>query len=254
MRAAAAPTLGRLFARPIAHRGLHDPARGIIENSLAAVEAAAQAGYGIEVDIQITADGRAVVFHDEALERLTPATGPVAARPAAELQRMPLKGSAAGDRILGLDELLAAVDGRVPLVVELKTLWNGDPRLAEVAAAAAARYDGPIALKSFDPVLVRTVRRAAPAVARGIIGEAFRDPYWRRHLGFAERFTLRHLLHWPATQPDFVSWSLADLGLPAVRLARRLGVPVMSWTVRSRADAAAAYRRADQIVFQDFRP
>lgn len=254
MRPTAAATLERLFARPIAHRGLHDRRRGIVENSLSAVSAAVAAGYGIEVDIQITADGQAVVFHDETLERLTEASGPVAAQTAAELMRLALKDSAAGDRLFGLDALFDAIGGRVPLVVEIKTLWNGDPRLAEVAAKAAARYGGPIALKSFDPLLVRTVRSIAPDLARGVIGETFRDPYWRPYLPVAERFRLRHLLHWPATRPDFLSWSLADLGNPALRLARRLGVPVMTWTVASPADAERAYRGADQIVFQDFRP
>jgi glycerophosphoryl diester phosphodiesterase len=254
MRPAVAATLTRLFARPIAHRGLHDRRHGIAENSLSAVAAAVAAGYGIEVDVQITADGGAVVFHDETLERMTEATGPVAARTTADLVRLPLRGSTAGDRIFGLDELLATIGGRVPLVVELKTLWNRDPRLAEVAAAAAAAYDGPIALKSFDPLLVRTIRKAAPDIARGIIGEAFRDPYWRPYLSAGKRFALRNLLHWPATRPDFLSWSLADLGLPAVVLAERFGVPVMSWTVASPADAVRAYAGADQIVFQDFRP
>jgi glycerophosphoryl diester phosphodiesterase len=254
MRPEAAPTLTRLFARPIAHRGLHDAEHGMVENSLSAVAAAVAAGYGIEVDIQITADGRAVVFHDETLERLTGAAGPVAGMSAAQLVRLPLRGSAAGDRIFGLEELLATVGGRVPLVIEIKTLWNGDPRLAEIAAAAAATYAGPIALKSFDPLLVRTVRRVAPAIPRGVIGEAFRDPYWRPYLSAAERFDLRHLLHWPATRPDFLSWSLADLTNPALRLARRLGTPVMTWTVASPADAASARAGADQIVFQDFRP
>jgi glycerophosphoryl diester phosphodiesterase len=254
MSAAAGETLERLFARPIAHRGLHDARRGIIENSLSAVTAAVTAGYGIEVDIQITGDGRAVVFHDETLDRLTAATGPVAAQSAADLMQLALRGSAAGDRIFGLDDLLAAVGGRVPLVVEIKTLWNGDGRLARVAAAAAAGYPGPIALKSFDPLLVRTVRDVDPAIVRGVVGESFHDPYWHPYLSATRRFAMRNLLHWPATRPHFLSWSFDDLRRPSVMLARRLGTPVMTWTVTGSALAAGATGRFDQIVFQDFRP
>jgi glycerophosphoryl diester phosphodiesterase len=245
--------LAALFARPVAHRGLHDAARGVIENSRAAVAAAIAAGFAIEVDLQITADGAAVVFHDYALDRLTAARGPVFGRTAAELTAIPLLGSTARDRIWRLEDLLAEVAGRTPLVIELKTLWNGDLRLAGVAARALAGYDGPVSLESFDPALVRAVRQAAPGVLRGAVGCAFHDGDWPA-LGKRRRAAMRHLLHWPLTRPHFLSWDVDDLPRPVVSRARRLGVPVMAWTVRSAATAARAADFADQIVFQDFTP
>jgi glycerophosphoryl diester phosphodiesterase len=253
MRASASP-LAALLARPIAHRGLHDAARGVIENSRAAVAAAMAAGFGVEVDIQLTADGAAVVFHDYRLDRLTEARGPVEAHTAAELTGIGLLGSAAGDCIWRLEDLLAEVGGRVPLVIEMKTLWNGDARLATLAVRALSGYTGPVALKSFDPLLIRAVRAAAPHLLRGIIGCGFNAADWPS-LPAPRRRALRNLLHWPLTRPHFLSWDIDDLPRGVVSLAHRLAeTPVMTWTVTSPAVAARARTLADQIVFQDFVP
>jgi glycerophosphoryl diester phosphodiesterase len=248
------PGLAAFFDGPIAHRGLHDGAAGIVENSASAVKRAVAAGYAVEVDLRAGADGEPVVFHDEGLERLTDARGPVRAHAAAVLAQIPLRGSGNGDRILRLDGLLALVAGRVPLIVELKSDWDGDTGLARRFAAAAARYAGPIAAKSFDPVQVATLGRAAPGLLRGIIGCRFAGPDWR-FLPAARRAALRHLLHWPWTRPHFLSWSVADLPSAAVTLAHRLaGTPVMAWTVRTPAEQARAALYADQMLFEGFRP
>ncbi len=241
-------SLEAAFARPIAHRGLHDRAAGVIENSAAAVAAAIAAGYGVEVDVQPSVDGRLMVFHDDGLERLTAETGPVAARSAAELARIGLAGSAAGDRIWTLDDLLDLAGGRAALVIELKSRWNGDVSAARTLGRRLAAYGGPAVAKSFDPAMVAALRRAAPALPRGIVGCAFADRHWDP-MPAAMRFRLRNLAHWPLTRPDFLSWQVADL--PALA-ARVTGVPVMSWTVRTAADRARAARLADQIVFEGF--
>ena len=110
--------------QPIAHRGLHDAAHGIVENSASAVEAAIAKGYAVEVDLQCAAHGAPIVFHDRTLDRLTAETGAVATRDAAALCRIPLRNSS--DCILSLEGLLGLVDGRVPLLIEVKSTWSGD--------------------------------------------------------------------------------------------------------------------------------
>lgn len=242
-----------LFERPIAHRGLHDRALGVIENTPGAVSRALSHGFAVEIDVQLSADGEAVVFHDETLDRLTVAAGPVAARPLRELREIAFRETA--DRIWALDECLDLVGDRAAVVVEIKSSFAGDMRLADRTAELVARRGGRVAVKSFDPRVVHRVRLRAPQVARGIIGEAFanRDPHWSA-LSAARRFAARNLLHWPLTRPDFLSWSVRDLPRRSVSLARAAGRPVMTWTVRTPEDQARAGLHADQMVFEGFLP
>jgi glycerophosphoryl diester phosphodiesterase len=246
--------LDRLFEHPIAHRGLHDANAGVVENSRSAVLRAVEAGYAFEVDVQISADGEAMVFHDDTLDRLTEEHGPVKARSAAELAAIPLKKSTGGDRIWTLADLLALVDGRVPAIIEIKTHWDHDVRLAERTAQLLAPYRGPAAAKSFDPDMVAAFARRAPNVARGIVGYSY-PAEGEENLPALKRFALRHLLHWPKTRPHFISWGVADLEMPSVRLAHYLtGAPVMTWTVRTPFDQARAGLHADQMIFEGFLP
>jgi glycerophosphoryl diester phosphodiesterase len=241
-----------LFALPIAHRGLHDRARGVIENTPSAVRAAVEAGYGIEVDVQGTADGEAVVFHDDTLDRLTEATGAVAAYTLGELRKIPFRETA--DRFWTLDEMLEEVSGRSPLFVEIKSRFDDGSPLASHVGARLAAYRGPAAAESFDPRMVETLRKEQPGVPRGVIGCAFAEDEDWAELSSGQRFAMRHLLHWPSTKPDFLSWDVHDLPRTAVRLARAIaGTPVSSWTVRTPADQARAGLYADQMVFEGFR-
>ncbi|MFK8251081.1 glycerophosphodiester phosphodiesterase family protein [Ancylobacter terrae] len=242
-----------LVARPIAHRGLHEPAAGIIENTPSAIDAAIAGGYAIEVDLQPTADGEAMVFHDDELERLTTAHGPVKARTARELAALDFRATA--DRMMSLPDLLLRVAGRVPLVIELKSLYDGDARVAERACDVLASYAGPAALMSFDPDLVAAVRRLAPRIPRGITMERrYDDPEWHG-LSAATKFIWGNLLHFPRTQPDFVAHYVKELPAPAATLARRqLGRPLLTWTVRTEEDRAIARAQADQMIFEGFRP
>ena len=242
-----------LFARPIAHRGLHDRAAGVIENTPTSVDRAVEAGYAVEIDVQMTADGEAVVFHDETLDRLTEASGPVSERALADLRRIAFRETA--DRFFTLDECLDLVGGRQALVVEIKSSFGTDLRLAARVAKRLSARGGPVAAKSFDPRVVAALRRRAPRLPRGIIGEAFAhdDPHWAG-LSPARRAAARTLLHWPATRPDFLSWHVGDLERRAVRVARALGRPVMTWTVRTPQDQARAALYADQMVFEGFWP
>lgn len=246
--------LDPLFERPIAHRGLHDANAGIVENSKSAVLRAVEAGYGFEVDVQISADGEAMVFHDERLERLTHETGPVKERTAAELQQIVLKNSAAGDRIWTLTELLELVGGRSAAIVEIKTLWDHDVRLAERTGKLLGAYGGPVAAKSFDPKMVTAFGKAAPHIPRGIVGYAYPED-GEEGLTALKRFALRHLLHWPKTRPHFISWAVRDLEMASLRLAHYMTrAPVMTWTVRTEFDQARASLHADQMIFEGFLP
>jgi glycerophosphoryl diester phosphodiesterase len=249
-RQAAWRDLGWLTAKPIAHRGLHDAARGVIENSASAFTAAIEAGYAIECDLQLSGDGEAVVFHDETLDRLMVGKGLVASHSAAELKSLAFqKGS---DRIQSLDELLAQVHGRVPLVIELKSLWNGNEALVRRTVDITRSYRGPFALMSFDPKVIETVRELAPDMARGIVADRVTHADYDV-LPVAQRLRLRNLAHLPETQPDFISYHWRDLPFPAVTRFRATGRPVITWTSRSRHDAAIALRYSDQVTFEGFR-
>jgi len=240
-----------LTARPIAHRGLHDAARGIIENTASAFAGAIDAGYGIETDVQLSRDGEAMVHHDDVLGRLTEGSGPLAALTATELARVPYRATA--DRMMTLGELCERIAGRVTLVVEIKSHFEGDERLAARTAEVLKSYAGPVAAMSFDPRLVGCLRRMAPALARGVVSErSFTHAEWAR-LSAWQRIGMAHLLHAPSTRPDFVAYRVDDLPAPATRLMRWLGAPVLTWTVRTPQQRERAIQWADQMIFEGFR-
>jgi glycerophosphoryl diester phosphodiesterase len=257
-RRAARPTCGTasalpwLTARPIAHRGLHDAAHGIIENTASAFAAAIAGGYGIETDVQISADGEAMVHHDDALGRLTDGAGALRDLSAADLRCTPFRATA--DRMMTLGELLDLVAGRVPLVVELKSRFDGDLRLAERSAKVLAHYGGPAAVMSFDPAPVIALRRIAPRLARGIVAERrYALPEWDGLMA-TQRLTLPLLLHTWRSRPDFVAYRVADLATLPPRMARRaFGLPLLTWTVRTQQQRAMAAKFADQAIFEGFR-
>jgi glycerophosphoryl diester phosphodiesterase len=243
-----------LTARPIAHRGLHDRAGGVPENTVAAARAAIARGFAIECDVQASADGEAMVFHDHALGRLTEAAQAVSALSAAELGRLAVAGSR--ERIPTLPAFLAAIAGRVPLVVEIKSCFDGDRALAERVAAVVSDYAGPLAVKSFDPGVVAHLRGRVPeGVPRGIVAESTQDDPAYDALPPSERRALAELLHFAESRPDFLSWRVDDLPNAATHLARLLGgLPVMAWTVRTADQRARAAAHADQMVFEGFVP
>ena len=242
-----------LTARPIAHRGLHDAAAGVIENTASAFSAAIASSYGIETDLQISGDGEAMVHHDDALGRLTEGSGRLAAMTAAETRQVRFKDTS--DRIMTLGELCALVAGRVPLVLELKSHFDGDTRLVERTAAVLSGYGGPAAVMSFDPVMVEALRNRAPTVTRGIVAERhYSHPEWDR-LAAAEKWRMAFLLHGLSTRPQFIAYGIRDLPAAAPLIARSLfGLPLLTWTVRSNGDRARAARWADQIIFEGIRP
>jgi glycerophosphoryl diester phosphodiesterase len=220
-----------------AHRGLHGAGR--VENSPAAFAAAIEAGLGIECDVQLSGDGRAMVFHDWELDRLTEEAGPVAGRPAAALAQIALRGS--GERIPSLGELLALVAGKVPLLVEIKSRREVRPdALCGAVLDDLAAYRGEIAVMSFDPRVGHWFRRHAPDVVRGLVVTEENE----RGLTGAIR---RHLALWRAA-PDFLAYDVRDLPSRFAAAQRARGLPLLTWTVRSPQLRKAAKRYADSPI------
>lgn len=248
------PPLPQAFLRaPIAHRALHDRTAGRPENSVEAIEAAIAGGYGIEIDLQPSADGRAMVFHDYKLDRLTAETGPVRARDAATLGRIPLTGGQSG--IPTFAEVLALVAGRVPLLVEIKDqdgqLGPGVGRLEAAAAGDAAGYEGPLAFMSFNPNSVRALSGLAPDIPRGIVTSAYRPGDWA-YLPAGTRDRLRQIPDIEASGAAFISHEAGDLARPRVAELRRTGLPVLCWTIRTPEAEAAARIHADNVTFEGY--
>jgi glycerophosphoryl diester phosphodiesterase len=240
-----------LVARPIAHRGLHDLARGLPENSMGAALAAVAKGYGIECDVRLSRDGAVFVFHDDSLQRLTGQSGEFRACDAAELERLRLAGG--DETIPTLARLLAEVDGAVPLVIELKSDFSGDLSLAPAVAAALGDYAGPVALKSFDPALIAALRADAPRWPLGIVAQSDYDGDEFACLTPSQWRAMTRFTHASETRPDFLSWRAADLPTPLTAFVRAcVPTPVLAWTVRSQDQAAVIGRHADQIVFEGF--
>jgi glycerophosphoryl diester phosphodiesterase len=242
-----------LTARPVAHRGLHDRARGIIENMPGAAQAAIAGNFSIECDIQLTADGEAMVHHDDALGRLNDGSGPLLGKTAAELKAVTFKDTP--ERMMSLGDLCALVNGRVPLVIEVKSHFDGDRRLVSRMAEVLASYSGPAAGMSFDPDQVLALRERMPNLPRGITAErSYEQADWPE-ASPAQRRGMLHLGHAFRTRPHFVAYWVDDLPAPAPWIARHVfGLPLLTWTVRTKEQRERATRYADQMIFEGFRP
>jgi glycerophosphoryl diester phosphodiesterase len=256
-----------LTERPIAHRGLHDAPKGVVENSLEAARAAIEAGFAIECDVQMSVDGEIFVFHDDTLDRLTDRSGALIDKSAAEIRSARLVDAVA-DRVSGdqrprrqiptFAEFLNLVAGRTPIVCELKSRFDRDWRIADRIAAFAETYVGPLAFKSFDPDLIAYLRLRWPLLGPpgrpcpvGIVAEASYDgPGW----DFLTDEQKRDCADWEELmrrQPDFLSFNVDDLPHKTPFFMKELHfLPVMTWTVRSAAQRQAARKWADQIVFE----
>lgn len=246
-----------LLRLPVAHRALHDRSAQRPENSLPAIRAAVRAGYAIEIDLQPSADGEPMVFHDDTLERLTHATGPIRALGTAELQRVQVRDCR--EPIPTLKQVLAEVDGRVPLLIELKdqsgTLMgpiNG--ALEQATAAALQGYEGPVAVMSFNPASVAHMARMAPAIARGITSYEYPQASFADLSPEAEahRQALVAIEAFDAVEASFISHHWTDLSAPRVAELKAQGAAVLCWTIRSPGAEAEARRIADNITFEGY--
>lgn len=241
-------------ATPIAHRGLHDRGRGIVENSRAAATAAIAHGYAIEIDVQRAACGEAMVFHDDTLPRLTGQRGRLADVPAAQLRTFGLTGG--GETIPTLSGILELVAGRVPLLIEIKdqtgTLGPEVGPLESRVAELVSAYDGPVALMSFNPHAIAKLAEIAPAIPRGLTTCAFADDEWP--LSPSRRQHLAAIRDFDPTGACFISHDRTDLANPAVTALKSRGLPILTWTIRSPDQETAARATADNITFEGYRP
>ena len=242
-----------LTARPVAHRGLHDRSKGIIENMPGAALAAIEGNFAIECDIQLAADGEAMVHHDDGLGRLTEGSGVLRDLASGALKAIRFKDTT--ERMMSLGDLCALVGGRVPLVIEMKSHFDGDRRLVRRMAEVLAAYSGPAAGMSFDPDQVLALRELMPRLPRGITAErTYEEADWP-DASPAQRRGMLHLGHAFRTRPHFVAYWVDDLPAPAPWIARHIfGLPLLTWTVRTKEQRERATRYADQLIFEGFRP
>ena len=242
-----------LTARPVAHRGLHDIARGIVENMPAAAQAAIDGNFSIECDIQLSADGEAMVHHDDALGRLTEGVGALLGKTAAELKSVTFKHTP--ERMMTLGDLCSLVAGRVPLVIEVKSHFDGDRRLVKRMAEVLAGYDGPAVGMSFDPDQVLALRGLIPNRARGIVAEREYSAVDWPEASPEQRRGMTHLRHFFRTRPHFVAYWVNELPAAAPWIARNIfRLPLLTWTVRTPEQRTRAAENADQMIFEGFLP
>jgi glycerophosphoryl diester phosphodiesterase len=237
-----------LTGPPVAHRGLWSP-DGPPENSLGAFEAACVAGYGIELDVQLSADGEAVVFHDETLERLTGVEGRLGERTAAALAELRLAGGE--ERIPTLVQTLALVGRRALVLVEIKSRAGEVGPLEQRVQEIIAGHAGPVAVIGFNPYSHAWFAERFPDVLRGLNSHAYREA---SELAAAERAAYARLEHVAIARPHFLALGLDMLPSPVAARHRAEGMPVVAWTVRAPSQWSAVETDCDNLIFEGFRP
>lgn len=241
------------LGQPLAHRGLHARAKGIIENSPSAVQAAIDAGYGIEIDIQRSKDGAAMVFHDDRMDRLTHERGLLRDFTQSELSAIYLKDST--DTIDSLAQILERVRGQVPVLIEIKdqslTLGDVDGSLEKAVASCLDGYNGDVAVMSFNPASMAFMAEYAPHIARGLTTCNFAPNDWphcpSENLGPLQSFT-----RYQDVEASFISHDHRDLTSGYVTQFQRLGDPILTWTIKSADQEAVARHVADNITFEGY--
>jgi glycerophosphoryl diester phosphodiesterase len=242
------------FLRPIAHRGLHDAGAGRIENTAAAFEAAITQGYGIECDLRPARGGLPVVFHDETIDRVTGGTGRIADLGLGAVRMLRTRAGDSG--VLTFEDFLTLVDGRVPLLVEIKSEWD-PPDIAFLSEIArrALDYTGDIALMSFDPDVMTVIRELATEIPRGIVSGGYKDEngetWWRDRISDERADRLANLLESGPAAPSFYAYHVKSLPTPVTRYVREVDcLPVFAWTVRTNEERAIAHFNADAVIFE----
>ncbi|MDG2340404.1 MAG: glycerophosphodiester phosphodiesterase family protein [Paracoccaceae bacterium] len=249
-------TLPQAFLdRPLAHRALHDVRDGRPENSLVAIRAAVALGYGIELDVQISKDGKAMVFHDYDLQRLAGVTGALCQSTANELGATILIGSDEG--IPTLRQVLDLVDGQVPLLIEIKDqdlrLGPNVGSLEEATARDLTDYHGAVAVMSFNPHSVAKLATLLPNTPRGLTTCNFDKEDWML-VPDNLRESLATIPDFDRTGSCFISHQQDQLSNPAVARLKSKGVPILCWTIRSPEQASAALQIADNVTFEGYLP
>lgn len=232
-----------------AHRGLHNKKAGILENTMTAFRKAVNAGYGIELDIQLTKDEQAVVFHDFNLKRICSVEGDVSDFTYEELQKFSICGT--DERIPLFEDVLEMVNGRVPLLVEMKYKDFGS-RICEKADELLQRYRGPYSIESFHPWALLWYRKHRPEICRGQLSLNFLKQEGAFH---PAKFLAGHLLFNFIGRPDFIAYDIRDKKAVSKNICRRLfGCPSAAWTVRSAAQLEKCRPYYDCFIFEGFLP
>lgn len=250
------PKLPDAFLKaPIAHRALHDGNHSRAENNMAAIEAAIASGYGIEIDLQLSADGMAMVFHDYSLNRLTEGSGPFAQRNSTELSKLRFKTGEVG--VPSFAQVLEAVAGRVPLLVEIKdqdgALGPNVGALEEAAADAAEGYEGPLAFMSFNPHSVAAMADLCPEIPRGLTTASWNGGD-EGLIPAARRAELKAIPDYDRVGASFISHQWDDLDVPRVAELKTAGAAILCWTVKSAEAERKAREIAANITFEDYLP
>jgi glycerophosphoryl diester phosphodiesterase len=241
-------TVDWLTSAPIAHRGLHDLAAGVPENSLAAIEAACRAGLPMEFDVRALGDGTVVVFHDKDLARVANDPRRLAQLRKADLANIPLQET--GQCIPTLAETLDLIAGRVPVLIEIKNEHHHAGALERNLYKEIRDYKGDHAVISFNPLSLAWFARRHPRVLRGQTSSHL--PYLRLNYLAPVYAGLKHLAFNGLSRPDFIIYHHRGLTMRAPRRARRLGMQVIAYTIRSEAERVEALKHCDNIIFEGF--
>lgn len=233
-----------LVETPIAHRGLHDKTHP--ENSISAFGKAIEAGYAIELDVQMIADGTIIVFHDESLSRLTDNDGYIKFLNRSDLEILKLSGSK--EKIPTFEEVLEFVDGRVPLLIEIKNAGKVG-EIEKSVLEILKKYKGEYAIQSFNPYVLEYFYKHAPEIPRGQLAGYFKHD----KLAFFKKYALkRMLLNKKISHPDFISYEAKHLPNRFVRKYKTL--PLLAWTVRSQSEYLKIVKYCDNVIFEGFEP
>lgn len=231
-----------------AHRGLHDNQNSAPENSLTAFKNAVESGFGMELDVQLTKDGQLVVFHDKTLKRMCGADECISEHTYAELQKYTLLGSA--ERIPLFSQVLELVNGRVPMIVEIKH-YGSVNRIAKETNALLSRYKGPYCVESFHPLAMRWFKKNAPQVIRGQLASGVIT----RESPSYQQAVLKYLLVNALSRPDFISYDIREDKNASIFLLNRLFRPLwVAWTVRSGDEQEKAKQKYDLQIFEGYMP
>lgn len=233
-----------LVQQPIAHRGLHDKVSP--ENSLSAFQKAIDAGYPIELDVQLIADGTVVVFHDSSLSRLTDNDGYLKFLNKADLDLLTLKDSK--EKIPTFQEVLELVNGQVPLLIEIKSegkVGELEKKVIEMLKA----YNGEYAICSFNPYVLEYFYKHAPDIPRGQLAGFLKG----EKLSFFKKYALkRMLLNKKISHPNFISYEAKRL--PNRFVKRYKSLPLLAWTIRSESEYLKVVKYCDNVIFEGFEP
>lgn len=233
-----------LIEKPFAHRGLHHASKGIAENSLTAFRGAIARGVGIELDVRCSADGEAMVFHDESLTRLTGAEGSISTSTALSLKSQRLIGEN-NDKIESLSGVLSVVRNKVPVLIEMKDCGDQNIRLCIAVRRALEGYGTALGVMSFNPDILAWFAKTAPQTTRGLVTTDAGTSY-----GLFGKTRLGHGMNLRKSQADFIAHDLSCLPSSFVDSCRGKGIPTLSWTVRTEADNVHARDNVDNVIFE----